>query len=101
MSTYIFSTFWPIIKVLQILGLFPIKKSSENLCGFQAMPTGKYLVLTVTVLLVGCASFNSCYCLLMFKHNLSYLELLHIMNAFNGSPLGTIHIFRKHIFLMF
>ena len=34
--------FWLILKVLQILGFFPIKKSSEHLCVFEAMPTRKY-----------------------------------------------------------
>ena len=74
MSIYIFSTFWPILKVLQILGLFPIKKSSENLCGFQAMPTGKYLVLTVTVLSLGFAFYYIPFFLVMSKHNLGVLD---------------------------
>jgi hypothetical protein len=42
------------LKILQILGLFPIKKSSEDSCGFEAMPTGKYIFLTLTVQSLGC-----------------------------------------------
>ena len=93
MSTYIFTTFWPILKVLQILGLFPIKKSSENVCGFQAMPTGKYLALTVTVQMLGHASYNILIIFIMSKHNLGFLEYLHIIFALNGSPLDTITYF--------
>ena len=52
--TSIFNTFWPLLKVLQILGLFPIKKSLEDSCGFEAMPTGKYIFLTLIVQLLGC-----------------------------------------------
>ena len=93
MSTYIFSTFWPLIKVLQILGLFPIKKSSENLCGFQALPTGKYLVLTATVLMLGFVFYFTAHFLVMYKHDLGMLELLNTMNSqnsVNGSPLDDI-----------
>ena len=90
MSTYIFSTFWPILKVLQVLGLFPIKKSSENVCGFQAMPTGKYLVLTATVLTLGFVFYFAAHFLVMYKHDLGLLELLHIMNSQNGSTLDDI-----------
>ena len=93
MSTYIFSTFWPILKVLQILGLFPIKKSSENLCGFQAMPTGKYLVLILTVQSLGIAFFFVPLFLVMSKYNFSFLDLLHTMIALNGSPLDDITYF--------
>ena len=90
MSTYIFSTFWPLIKALQILGLFPIKKSSENLCGFEAMPTGKYLVLTATVFTLGFVFYFTSHFLVMYKHDLGLLELLHTMNSHNGSPLDDI-----------
>ena len=67
MSTYVFSTFWPLIKVLQIIGLFPIKKSSENLCGFEGMPTGKYLVLTVTVFTLGFVFYFTAHFLIMLR----------------------------------
>ena len=93
MSTYIFSTFWPILKVLQILGLFPIKKSSENVCGFQAMPTGKYLVLTATVLTLGFVFYFTSNFLVMSKHDLGLLELLHTMISLNGSPLDDVTYF--------
>ena len=90
---FIFSTFWPILKVLQILGLFPIKKSSENVCGFQAMPTVKYLVLTVAVQSLGYASYIIPLFVIMSKHNLGFLEILHINFALNGSPLDDITYF--------
>ena len=90
---FIFSTFWPILKVLQILGLFPIKKSSENVCGFQAMPTGKYLVLTVAVQSLGYASYIISLFVIMSKHNLGFLAWLHIIFALNGSPLDDITYF--------
>ena len=93
MSSYIFSTFWPILKVLQILGLFPIKKSSENLCGFQAMPTGKYLVLNSTVLTIGFVFYFTTYFLVMSKHDLGLLEFLHTMISLNGSPLDDVTYF--------
>ena len=90
---FIFSTFWPILKVLQILGLFPIKKSSENVCGFQEIPTGKYLFLTVAVQLLGYASYIIPLYIIMSKHNLGFLECLHITFALNGSPLDDIIYF--------
>ena len=88
-----FNTFWPILKVLQILGLFPIKKSSEDVCGFEAMPTGKYLFLTLTVQLLGFACFVASFAYVMSKFNLNLLDLLHIMFALKGSILDDITYF--------
>ena len=88
-----FNTFWPILKVLQILGLFPIKKSSENVCGFEALPTGIYLFLTLTVQSVGYACFLASFAYVMSKFNLDLLDLLHIMFALKGSILDDITYF--------
>ena len=88
-----FNTFWPILKVLQILGLFPIKKSSEDVCGFEAMPTGKYLFLTLTVQLLGWACFVASFGHVMSKYNLDLLDLLHILFALKGSTLDDITYF--------
>ena len=87
------NTFWPMLKVLQILGLFPIKKSSEDSCGFEAIPTGKYLFLTLTVQLLGCSCFLASFAYVMSKHNLDLLDLLHIMFALTGSTLDDITYF--------
>ena len=88
-----FNTFWPMLKILQILGLFPIKKSSEHSCGFEAMPTGKYLFLTLTVQLLGFACFVASFAYVMSKHNLDLLDFLHIMFALKGSTLDDIVYF--------
>ena len=79
--------------VLQILGLFPINWSSENLCGFQAMPTGKYLPLTVTVLSLGFAFYFIPFFLVMSKHDLGLRKFLHTMMALNGFSLDDITYF--------
>ena len=88
-----FKTFWPILKVLQILGLFPIKKSEENLCGFEAMPTGKYLVLTVTVQSLGFACYVGSFVYVMPKQKLDFMDLLRTTFAVEGSSLDTITYF--------
>ena len=88
-----FNTFWPILKVLQILGLFPIKKSEENLCGFEAMPTGKYLVLTVTVQSLGFACYVGSFFYVMPKQKLDFMDLLRTTYAVEGSSLDTITYF--------
>ena len=88
--TSTFSTFWPIIKVLQILGLFPIKKSEESLCGFEALPTEKYLVLTVTVQSLGLACYVGSFVYVMPKQNLDFMDLLRTTYAVEGSWLDTI-----------
>ena len=88
-----FNTFGPMLKILQILGLFPIKKSSEDSCGFEAMPTGKYLFLTLTVQLLGFACFVASFAYVMSRYSLDLLDLLHIMFALNGSVLDDITYF--------
>ena len=42
--TSVLNTFWPLLKVLQILGGFPIKKSKETLCGFKAITSCVYII---------------------------------------------------------
>ena len=88
--TSIFNTFWPILKVLQILGSFPIKKSEENLCGFEAMPTGKYLVLTVAFQSLGFACYLGSFFYVLPKQNLDVMDLLRTTYAVEGSWLDTI-----------
>ena len=91
--TSIFNTFWPVLKVLQILGSFPIKKSEENLCGFEAMPTGKYLVLTVAVQSLGLACYVGSFFYVMPKQKLDLMDLLRTTYAVEGSFLDTITYF--------
>ena len=94
-----FNNFWPILKILQILGFFPTKKSTENLCGFEAMPTAKYLVLTVVTLqLLGLACHIVSYSYVMATHNLDLLNLMCINFAIKGSP-GCAQFFGTTVFL--
>ena len=57
------------------------------------MPTGKYLVLTATVLTLGFVFYFTSNFLVMSKHDLSLLELLHTMISLNGSPLDDVTYF--------
>ena len=95
----VFETFWPVIKVLQNLGLFPIKKSSENLCGFQAISTKKYLILTMAVQVLGstCAILALSYIMTMYDQN--FVDLWKKLFAVTESKLDA-NILLAIIFLM-
>ena len=76
-SNFVFNHFWSILKVLKILGFFFYhQKSSENLRGFEAMPTGKldtYLVLTVArITRIG---MSYCSLFMLSRHTLDLLDL--------------------------
>ena len=42
-----FDTFWPLLKLLQAMGMFPIRKASESLCGFEAISVKRYLPVCI------------------------------------------------------
>ena len=98
MVSSVFETFWPVLQFFQILGLFPIKKSSENRCGFQGISSRKYLILTIGVQVLGlvCAILAMSY--ITIKQDMNFLHLWKELFAVTESTLGTIHKLRKHVF---
>ena len=86
-STSIFETLWPIIKIFQILGMFPIKKTEGNFCGFQSISTGKYLILTIAVqgFAFTCNIFVMSY--MITKYDISFTTLWKVLFAVTESKL--------------
>ena len=56
-SNSVFNTYWPIIKILQILGTFPIQKTVETSCGFKVMPSKPYRALSLTIQVLSTTSY--------------------------------------------
>ena len=56
-SNSVFNTYWPIIKILQIIGTFPIQKTVETSCGFKALPSKPYLALSLTIQVFSTTSY--------------------------------------------
>ena len=96
MVSSVFETFWPVLQLFQILGMFPIKKSSENRCGFKGISSRKYLILTMGAQILGfiCAILAMSY--IMLKQDMNFLHLWKELFAVTESTLGTIHIYHKH-----
>ena len=93
MVSSVFETFWPVLKFFQIMGMFPIKKSSENRCGFQTISTKRYLILTIGVQMLGFVSAILAMSYIMVKHDIHFLHLWKELFAVTASTLDAIIIF--------
>ena len=84
-SNSLIDSLWPLIKILQVLGGFPIVKDEKALCGFKSMHSGLYfLIVSVAWLLA-----VSCAFLVMVGisslYDIPFMEFLKIGYGFNQS----------------
>ena len=85
-------TFWPILKVLQILGVSPIKKSTVNTCGFEATKTGIYLFHIILILLFANGGHIVCCYFVIHQYDLGIWALLDVLFGLNGSLIDNIDL---------
>ena len=82
-DTYL-STFWPILKIYQVFGAFPIKKSTDMPCGFAAIQTWTYLVLVLSLILIGnVGQILSCY-YIMRQYDQNLWSIMNVLFDLTG-----------------
>ena len=85
-DTYL-STFWPILKIYQVFGAFPIKKSIDKPCGFVAIQTSTYLVLVLSLILIGSVGqILSCY-YIMRQYDQDLWSIMNVLFDLSGKYL--------------
>ena len=97
---HVMKTFWPILRVLQLFGIFPIKKSSVTPYGFKAMSHKEYSIRMISIFLLQKLFTVSLYCYIMFNYDTSFWEVYRAVfgmtvsftdnSAFIGSAFTTI-----------
>lgn len=86
----ILNTFWPFMKLLQFLGSCPIKKSTENPCGFKAMSFGCYFAISITSFLLGITGIIMALTYIMLMFDKTILELFQIIFGSKGLSTDTV-----------
>ena len=86
----ILNTFWPLMKFLQFLGSCPIKKSTENPCGFKAMSFGCYFSISITIFLLGMTGIIMALTYIMLMFEKTVLELFQIFFGSKGLSTDTV-----------
>ena len=93
-------TLWPILKIIQIFGGFPIKKSAETLCGFAPIKTAYYLGLVLFALSIGnIGQIFSCY-YIMVQYDVTLWKLLNIMFGLSGSIIDNFDLIGIQVFMV-
>ena len=93
-------TLWPILKIIQIFGGFPIKKSAETLCGFAPIKTAYYLGLVLFALSIGnIGQILSCY-YIMVQYDVTLWKLLNIMFGLSGSIIDNFDLIGIQVFMV-
>ena len=82
---HVIKTFWPILKILQLFGMFPIKKSSLTPYGFKAMSHKEYFIKMISVFLLRKSLTVSLYSYIMLNYDTSIWE---IYQAFFGMSVS-------------
>lgn len=78
-SNSIIKAFWPLLKLLQVFGGCPIKKSDDTACGFEALPFCQYLTIVGFVWLFAIAGNIFAWINIMANHDKSAFELFQIL----------------------
>ena len=78
-SNSIIKAFWPLLKLLQLFGGCPIKKSNDTACGFEAWSFCEYLTIVGFVWLFAIAGNVFAWIIIMTNHNLSLFDLFKIL----------------------
>ena len=96
---HVIKTFWPILKALQLLGIFPIKKSSLTPHGFKAMSHKEYFIRIISVFLLQNSFQILLYCYIMFHYEKSFLELYQIFFGMTGSITDNSALFGSAVII--
>ena len=82
-------TFWPLLKILQILGSCPFKKDKTSLCGFEAISSCAYFSIVISVWFVAVSGVIICLSFLFFIHGVNPSALMKYSFDINGSTMGS------------
>ena len=83
-SNSIIKAFWPLLKLLQVFGGIPIKKSNDTACGFEALSFCQYLTIIGFVWLFAIAGNIFALMNIMKNHDKSAFELFQILFSVTG-----------------
>ena len=83
-SNSIIKAFWPLLKLLQVFGGIPIKKSNDTACGFEALSFCQYLTIIGFVWLFAIAGNIFALINIMANHDKSAFELFQILFSVTG-----------------
>ena len=83
-SNSIIKSFWPLLKLLQVFGGIPIKKSNDTACGFEALSFCQYLTIIGFVWLFAIAGNIFAWINIMVNHDKSAFELFQIVFDVKG-----------------
>ena len=86
------STFWPLLKILQILGVFPIRKTKNLKCRFEATKTGIYLIHVTFFLILGYGGQTLCCYYIMSQYDIGICKLLDVLFGLNGSLIDNLDL---------
>ena len=95
-SNSIIKAFWPLLKLLQVFGGIPIKKSNDTACGFEALSFCQYLVITGFVWLFAIAGNIFAWINIMANHDKSAFELFQILFKLTRQK-ALLNIIKKRI----
>ena len=83
-SNSIINAFWPLLKLLQVFGGIPLKKSNETACGFEALSFCQYITIIGSVWLFAIAGNIFALMNIMGNHDKSAFELFQIIFGVTG-----------------
>ena len=75
---HVIVTFWPVLKVLQLFGICPIKKSLESPSGFKAMSCMEYLIKFISMFLLRFSLSIAAYCYIIFLSDIDIWKLFQV-----------------------
>ena len=78
---------WPILKIVQLMGGFPLKKSKESPCGFKQLSTGVYLAIVLSAFFIANASHFLSWFYLICIFELTLDDLREKVFGDSGSKL--------------
>ena len=84
-SKSILKTFWPVLKVLQLLGACPIQKDEDSTCGFKAFTFRVYLTIVLfTWLVLAFGIYIGVFAYLYFIDGISIFDINELVFNFSG-----------------
>ena len=92
----IFVTFWPLLKILQILGSCPFKKDKTSLCGFEAFSSCAYFSIVISVWLFAVSGVIICLSFLFFIHGVNPSALMNYSFDITGKSLSEALLSAEH-----
>ena len=84
-SKSILKTFWPVLKVLQLLGACPIQKDEDSTCGFKAFTFRVYLTIVLfTWLVLAFGIYIGVFAYLYYIDGISIFDINDLVFNFSG-----------------